>query len=101
MYNRKATEIIRTRIVESEIAFSEIVVWLLVKPLEGSAHNYKYRLAYVVNEVCVVRLDNEAGKGDHLHFGETENFYQFVSIDQILADFDNYIQRWNHENNHT
>jgi hypothetical protein len=99
--NVRPTEIIRTRIVESETAFSEIVVWLLPKPLEGSVHSYKYRLAYVVDEVCVVRLDNEAGKGDHLHLGATESGYKFVSVDQILADFDKYIQRWNHENSHT
>jgi hypothetical protein len=97
----KADEIIRTRIVDSEIAFSEILVWLLPKPATGSLHNYKYRLAYVVNDECVIRLDNEAGKGDHLHFGATEKAYTLISITQLLADFDQYIQRWNDENSHT
>jgi hypothetical protein len=98
MSNVKAQEIIRTRIADSEIAFSEIVVWLLAKPLLESSHNYKYRLAHVINGECVIRLDNESGKGDHLHFGSTESNYRFVSINQLLADFDKYIQRWNHEN---
>ena len=96
--NMKAREIIRTRIADSENAFSEIVVWLLEKPLLGSSHSYKYRLAHIVNGVCVLRLDNEAGKSDHLHFGSTESNYRFISINQLLADFDKYIQRWNHEN---
>jgi hypothetical protein len=97
----KAEEIIRARIVDSEFAFSEIVVWLLDKPLAGSSHPYKYRLAHVVNDECVLRIDNEAGKGDHLHFGPTESSYHFVSIDRLLADFDAYIQRWNDENGNT
>jgi hypothetical protein len=96
--NMKAEELIRTRVVDAEIAFSEIVVWLLDKPLTGSSHNYKYRLAYVVNDECVLRFDNEAGKGDHLYFGSTESSYQFISIDQLLTDFNRYVERWNHEN---
>jgi hypothetical protein len=94
----KTQEIIRTRIADSETAFSEIVVWLLAKPLLGSSHDYNYRLAYVVNSECVLRIDNESGKGDHLHFGSTESSYRFISVIQLLADFDKYIQRWNHEN---
>jgi hypothetical protein len=90
----KAAEIIHRRAYDTETAFSEIVVWELAAPLKGSTHNYKYRLAYVVDDVCVVRLDNEAGKGDHLHFGDTESAYSFVSIDQLLADFNSYIERW-------
>ena len=86
------------RIIYSEVAFAEIVVWELPKRLLGSAHNYKYRLAYVVDEVCVLRFDNEAGKGDHVHYGSTEGSYLFVSIDVLLADFSKYIQRWDHEN---
>jgi len=50
------------------------------------------------NGECVLRLDNEAGKGDHLHFGSIESNYRFISINQLLADFDKYVRRWNHEN---
>jgi len=39
------------RMVYSETAFSEIVIWKLQQRLEGSAHDYKYRLAYVVDDV--------------------------------------------------
>ena len=90
--------IVDERIIYSEVAFAEIVVWQLPKRLLGSTHGYKYRLAYVVDEVCVLRFDNEAGKGDHVHYGSTEGNYQFASIDDLLADFSKYIQRWNHEN---
>ena len=54
----------------SEDAFVEMVVWRLPAPLSGSRHDFKYRLALVVNGCCVLRYDNEAGKGDHKHMGE-------------------------------
>jgi hypothetical protein len=91
-----AEAVVDERMVYSETAFSEIAIWKLPQRLEGSAHDYKYRLAYV--DVCVLRFDNEAGKGDHVHYGSTESSYQFVSIDELLADFSKYIQRWNNEN---
>ena len=70
-----------------EAGFIEVVVWRLPEPLSGSAHSLKYRLAYVVDSECVLRYDNEAGKGDHRHVGAKEMPYVFVSIDQQLDDF--------------
>jgi hypothetical protein len=55
----------------------------------------------MVNGVCVLRYDNEAGKGDHRHFGAVESDYTFNTADTLMADFFNDIKRWNHENNHT
>ncbi|MFP4280668.1 MAG: DUF6516 family protein [Halochromatium sp.] len=55
-------------------------------PLLGSAHGYKYRLALIVDEVCVLRYDNEAGKGDHKYLGEREMPYQCDGIDQLIGD---------------
>ena len=41
-----------------------------------SVHSpWRNRLAYVVRGVCVLRYDNEAGKGDHRHFGSGERPY--------------------------
>lgn len=96
--NMKAIELICTRIVYSELAFAELVLWRLPKPLDGSLHEFKYRLAYVVRGECVLRYDNEAGKGDHRHFGGKESDYVFTSPDQLIADFQNDIVRWNNEN---
>ena len=45
--------------------FVEIVVWRVDRPVRGSMHRFKYRLALVADLVCVLRYDNEAGKGDH------------------------------------
>lgn len=42
--------------------------------------------------------DNEVGKGDHRHFGGKECAYAFTTPEQLIADFQKDIARWNHEN---
>ena len=98
MSNMKAALIARTRIVFSPQAFAEMVLWRVPEPVPGSPHAYKYRLAYVVDSECVVRYDNEAGKGDHRHMGQSESSYQFVTPERLMADFQQDIARWNDEN---
>ena len=99
--NMKAVVLIRTRIVYSTTAFAELALWQLPKPLAGSTHRFKYRLAYVVRGECVLRYDNEAGKGDHRHYGEKERAYAFSDPDNLIAAFQADIARWNHENRDT
>jgi len=82
-----ATLIQKERIQLSDDRFVEVIIWSLPAPLLGSSHGYKYRLALVVDEACVLRYDNEAGKGDHKHLGEREMLYQFGGIDQLIEDF--------------
>jgi hypothetical protein len=94
----KAVQLVSTRIAYSESAFAELVLWRLPKPAEGSVHGFKYRLAYVVHGVCVLRYDNEAGKGDNKHVDGTERAYAFTTPEQLIADFQHEIKRWNDEN---
>ena len=89
----KAKALIDTRIVYAENAFAELVLWRLPQPLAGSTHRFKYRLAYVVAGECVIRYDNEAGKGDHRHIGKRESSYAFVDVDTLLADFQRDIRK--------
>jgi Family of unknown function (DUF6516) len=98
--NVKAVVLIRTRIVYSTAAFAELVLWQLPKPLAGCTHRFKYRLAYVVGGTCVLRYDNEAGKGDHCHYGGKERAYAFSDSENLISDFQSDIVRWNHENRH-
>lgn len=93
----KAKQLVRQRVELSDSRFAELVIWQLPKPLAGSSHSYKYRLAYVVEGECVMRYDNEAGKGDHRHIGAVEMGYRFKSPRQLMADFFNDIQRYKHE----
>ena len=78
----------------SETAFVEMVVWRLPAPLSGSRHGFKYRLALVVNGACVLRYDNEAGKGDHKHVGQDEMPYEFTTPKTLLDDFWNDVDTW-------
>lgn len=96
----KAVLLLRTRIALSEAAFAELVLWQVPTPVAGSRHGYKYRLAYVVDGVCVVRYDNEVGKGDHRHIDGTERLYAFKTPAKLIADFQRDIARWNRENRH-
>ena len=66
--------------------------------MAGSRHSFKYRLAYVVIEICVIRYDNEDGKGDHRHWGEKESRYTFSTPSKLIEDFQHDIERWNDEN---
>ncbi len=91
-------QLVRTRITYSEAAFAELVLWQLPKPLAGSAHSFKYRLAYVVHGQCVLRYDNEVGKGDRRHFGGKESTYRFTTPERLIADFRRDIARWDDEN---
>ena len=97
----KAVKLINTRIVYSESTFAELVLWRLPKKLPGSIHGFKYRLAYIVRGECVLRYDNETGKGDHRHFDGKESDYPFTTPEQLIADFRNDIERWNHENDNS
>lgn len=94
----KATLLLRRRVADSHGGFAEYVVWLLAKPLAPSRHLFKYRLAYVANEDCAIRYDNELGKGDHRHYGAKERPYAFINPRQLIADFEADIARWNREN---
>jgi hypothetical protein len=71
-----------------------IVIWELAEPLPPCSHPFKYRLAYVVQGVCVVRYDNERGKGDHRHIGDREKPYAFSTPRQLIADFMTDVKEW-------
>jgi len=94
MDNMQAKQLLKSREVLSETSFVERVVWLLPEPIAGSLHGLKYRLAFVVDGVCVVRYDNERGKGDHRHVGGVEMAYTFTTPECLLADFWNDVQEW-------
>jgi hypothetical protein len=86
--------LLRERRILGEARFADIVIWQLPAPVPGSEHNFKYRLAYVVEGMCVLRFDNETGKGDHKHIGNREVSYAFTTLAQLVIDFWNAIDEW-------
>jgi len=90
----KAELISRERFWLTEDVKIEIVIWRLPRALPGSRHRFKYRLALISQRVCVLRYDNEAGKGDHKHVAEREVPYRFTDLDTLQADFRADIAAW-------
>lgn len=90
----RARLLLRSRLALSETAFIEAVVWQVPQPVRGSVHTYKYRLALVSDSVCVLRYDNEAGKGDHKHINGREESVTFTSLQGLLEDFRADVEAW-------
>lgn len=94
MSNMNAELMLNERHIVSEDAFVEMVVWRLPFAVAGSLHGFKYRLALVVKGHCVLRYDNEHGKGDHKHMGERATPYVFTTPQALLDDFWNDVDAW-------
>jgi hypothetical protein len=72
----------------------EVVIWHLSEPLPGSTHPYKYRLfCGQPDGRCIVRYDNERGKGDHRHVADSEESYTFSTLHKLVEDFERDIER--------
>lgn len=82
----------------SATEFVDIVVWQVPQAVPGSAHLYKYSYAFMCDGVCVLRYDNERGKGDHRHWDDEEAPYEFISIDRLAADFWRDLRQWRIQN---
>ena len=65
----------------------EMVIWQLPEKTTDRPHGLKYRFFCGTAETCLVRYDNEAGKGDHRHYGDHEERYCFQSIERLVEDF--------------
>lgn len=89
--------LLRERHQLADNAFAELRIWRVPANVRGSAHGYKYSLAYVVAGECVLRYDNEAGKGDHRHRFGREEGYRFTTPERLLADFWSDIDQWRRE----
>ena len=90
----KAELLFRKREGLTETAFVELVIWQVEERVRGSLHAYKYSLALVSEGVCVLRYDNEAGKGDHKHVGGREVDYRFVDLATLQTDFWADVETW-------
>jgi hypothetical protein len=90
----KASLVLRERFGLADDTFAEVVVWAVPRKLPGSAHRFKYRLALMSSGVCVLRYDNESGKGDHKHVGRREYPYAFSDIETLQVDFWTDLDEW-------
>jgi hypothetical protein len=78
----------RQKFIYPEGAIRDMVLWQLPKPTKDRPHGLKYRLYYgLADGTCVVRYDNETGKGGHRHYGEREEPYRFIDVETLVANF--------------
>jgi hypothetical protein len=82
----KARQLFRYKASQGDL-LCEMVIWALPAPTPERSHGLKYRSFCGRSGTCLVRHDNESGKGDHRHYGDQEEPYGFRSVEQLLADF--------------
>jgi len=85
MHHQRARQVFRYRTVQGGVTV-EMVIWALPGPSAERPHGLKYRLYCGRGARCLVRYDNEAGKGDHRHYGEREETYRFESLEKLRED---------------
>ena len=88
-----ATLIFRDKYIYADGAIREMVIWQLPEPDSERSHGLKYRLFYGYPNQCLIRYDNERGKGDHRHIEDNEEIYQFETVEKLVADFESDIAR--------
>ena len=78
----------REKFIYDDGAIREMVLWQIPKKSAGKPYDIKYRLYYGLSDgTCIVRYDNEMGKGDHQHFKYKEEPYRFKNVETLVADF--------------
>jgi hypothetical protein len=93
MQRMKARLLLKDKETRPDGVTIERVVYELPVVSPGRRHGFKYRLYCGREGKCIVRYDNEVGKGDHVHYGEVERPYEFQSLEILLLDFDRDIRQ--------
>lgn len=81
------------KIVLADGAIVQIRIWRLPAPTAERPHGLKYSLVSGRPGNRIIGYDNEAGKGDHRHYRETEKPYDFVSLERLIADFETDVRK--------
>lgn len=84
--------LLRERLDYDDGTFVEMVIWRVPVPVQGSSHEYKYRLFYGRTGERLVGYDNERSKGDHRHVSGTEELYAFTGVEALVRDFLNDVE---------
>ncbi|OEU78826.1 MAG: hypothetical protein BA865_14880 [Desulfobacterales bacterium S5133MH4] len=84
----QARLIYREKYIYANGAIREMVLWQLPEKTAERPHGLKYRIYYgLADGTCLVRYDNETGKGDHRHIRGQEEPYLFRDVETLVADF--------------
>lgn len=78
--------IFRDKYIYADKAIREMIIWRLPYT-DSEPYDFKYLLMYGYPGKCLVRYDDERGKGDHRHDGDREEAYTFIPVEQLIQDF--------------
>ena len=93
----KATRIFYDKALLPDGAVVEMTIWRLPRTTLERPHGLKYSLFYGYDGQRVVGYDNERGKGDHKHIGALEIRYKFESVEKMITDFLQDVERMKNE----
>jgi hypothetical protein len=94
----RARPLLHEKVVRVDGSIIELIIWRLPRPMLDRPHGLKYRLYFGRDGKCLIRYDNESGKGDHRHVMGREERYQFVSVSRLRQDFEADIRRYGGSN---
>jgi hypothetical protein len=89
----KAELFIHEKFPDDRGNIAEVKIWI-VPVSSDHPYGYKYSLVFIYRGKRVIGFDNERGKGDHMHIGDTESSYHFESIDRLLSDYKQAVKTW-------
>jgi hypothetical protein len=95
---RKAVLLLHEKLVREDGTIVELVVWRLPRATPDRPHRVKYRLYLGRGGECLVRFDNVTGKGDHRHVAGKELPYRFISVAQLMRDFEADVTKYGGKN---
>jgi Family of unknown function (DUF6516) len=94
---RRAVLVLHEKFVRDDGAIVELVIWRLPSATPDRPHALKYRLNFGRGGKCLVRYDNETGKGDHRHVHGKETAYHFLSLAKLRRDFESDMRKYGGE----
>jgi hypothetical protein len=89
-----AVLLLHEKFVRTDGTIVELMIWRLPRATPDRLHSLKYRLYCGRGGHCLVRYDNETGKGDHRHIKGREEPYRFTSIEKLRRDFEADISKY-------
>lgn len=90
---RKATLLFEDRAVYPDRGILEMRIWWLPEQDAERPHGLKYSLFNGRHGERTIGYDNERGKGDHRHNRDREEPYSFTTVEQMVADFIDDVER--------
>ena len=83
----RAILILHRKRVYDDGTIVEIKLCRVPGPVRGSSHSFKYSLYFGGDGMRLIGYDDEPGKGDHRHYGDVEEDYEFTTPEQLISDF--------------